>query len=553
MSLIRQSNIIRLTPIKDCVNTGGSHKNTYFTLQSAYEAALVLYSQINGKVIIQVGNTSAAEVGDLLLSANYNPNIVLCGISNVLSEIGNILVNNPTFTVNIQLKNIKIGNITTEGNVTFTSCEDVVVGNILCTSATTNSGSIALTNCKYCVFGTITNNATLGNVGSISLTKCTGCEFGAIASNQLSTVASYNIGAFSNSNCTNILYNTYTATLNYVNGTGSHSGFTIASNSSDIKFTGAVTIRMYGVGTNITRLDAYLGTFTVSNTTFSARVSLNTTSPSQPNRTGGGVRTININNCLLSDFLCNISVLTPYTNNNCYIRNSQFNKISIYTENTSFLNFKLANLTGNHINTSTLEIWDNTDLDNFTTMPFTTGVNSAELINITYSQIYCYLIGHEVATGIEDVVISGVDLRKNSEFYSYHNQLNFVFINTNFKKYDNVLNSNYFSVGSQNTGMVNQVANTKAHKFFNCNIEFFDTSYSLSPIAMEVKNSYFGFLETISNKTLDIICNNSEINLKDCGAFEMILNGTATTSTIRKKNVSTNNMTNNNSFYESVA
>ena len=108
----------------DAVRMGDVASNTYTTFQAAYNAADALQVALGGsnKVIIQVGNTIASTVGNLVLLTNWNTNVMLCGVASFVSNVGNITAQNASGngfslgvnTVNpVKLFNVTIGTIST--------------------------------------------------------------------------------------------------------------------------------------------------------------------------------------------------------------------------------------------------------------------------------------------------------------------------------------------------------------------------------------------------------------------------------------------------------
>ena len=123
--------------------------NAYTTFQTAYAAAVTLQTTLGGtnKVVIMIGVTTAAVVGDLILTATWNNNVILQGISQISSVVGNIDASNASGAgVNIgssvgtnmfRAYNLTIGNIITSATgPTGNSgrfhcvCSNVKIGNI---------------------------------------------------------------------------------------------------------------------------------------------------------------------------------------------------------------------------------------------------------------------------------------------------------------------------------------------------------------------------------------------------------------------------------------
>jgi hypothetical protein len=151
----------------DALLMGGTASNVYTTFQTAYDAANVLQLTLGGTntVVILVGNTTAATVGDLTLTANYNRFVLIKGINLYSSILGNIIATN-------NLGNGYHVGVNTSTAVTIT---DVTIGTIStnATGATGNSGNVS-TRLNAVQLGnidtSITNTLnTTGNGGSVTV------------------------------------------------------------------------------------------------------------------------------------------------------------------------------------------------------------------------------------------------------------------------------------------------------------------------------------------------------------------------------------------------
>lgn len=133
----------------DAIRMGGTLNNVYFTAQAAYDAAVAL----GVACTIYVYETTAAQVGDINLTSNWNSNVRIMGQSPVISEIGNIIGDNGSGTGR---------------TISIALISGVTVGNI-----TANATSVTLNNTA----GSITlgiNNCTIGNVEAKGATGGTG-------------------------------------------------------------------------------------------------------------------------------------------------------------------------------------------------------------------------------------------------------------------------------------------------------------------------------------------------------------------------------------------
>jgi hypothetical protein len=133
----------------DAVRMGGTPSNTYTTFQTAYDAANALQLALGGTntVVILVGHTTAATVGNLTLTANYNRYVLIKGINIQCSVLGNIIATNATGN------GFNVGQGIGSSSVSIT---DVRIGtiNTNATGVTGSSGSISMR----------LNNVQLGNI-----------------------------------------------------------------------------------------------------------------------------------------------------------------------------------------------------------------------------------------------------------------------------------------------------------------------------------------------------------------------------------------------------
>jgi hypothetical protein len=184
----------------DALRMGGTASNVYTTFQTAYDAANVLQVALGGTntVVILVGNTTAATVGNLTLTANYNRFVLIKGINLQCSILGNIIATNATgngFNVGLNLASVSITDVTigtistnatgatgTSGNVSM-RLNNVQLGNINTSitnvSNTTGNGgdvrtaqSLGILNTNsFVVFGNITTSSQgpTTSAGSVSI------------------------------------------------------------------------------------------------------------------------------------------------------------------------------------------------------------------------------------------------------------------------------------------------------------------------------------------------------------------------------------------------
>ena len=177
----------------DATLMGGVASNVYTTFQNAYNAANVLQVVLGGtnKVVIKVGNTTAATVGNIVLAADWNIHISISGNSSATSVLGNITLSNA------------LGTGYNFGTATAINLSNVTVGNIITTAtgATGNGGTINISMTSSKVGNLISNptNATnsAGNSGAITIqsTSYSTCQTGDIRNGLFSATSTGTTGA----------------------------------------------------------------------------------------------------------------------------------------------------------------------------------------------------------------------------------------------------------------------------------------------------------------------------------------------------------------------
>ena len=97
----------------DAARMGGVASNVYTTFQTAYDAANILAGSTS--VVIMVGKTDQNTIGDLILTADWNTNIYIAGISPSDSGLGNIIADNALGNAfnnyQFNISNVSISNI----------------------------------------------------------------------------------------------------------------------------------------------------------------------------------------------------------------------------------------------------------------------------------------------------------------------------------------------------------------------------------------------------------------------------------------------------------
>lgn len=302
----------------------GTSANVYTTSQSAYDQANILQVLLGGstKVVVLVGNTTAATVGGIALTANYNSNVEWVGLSSNNSIIGTVSAG--TFALNIRFTNLSVGvlssstgsvtvnanncilssTIVTTGGAISLTLRDTTTGVITALSTTTASSNITITGCSASTIGTITQNATVGDVGSLIMTNCTDLTVGAITRNQLSTTASFNIGAFTLTSCSDIRFGAVTSTMAYSLGTGTITGININNTNTGIFFSAVFTMQGYNVDATS---DVVITSVSFNNCTFASQLLVNASGGAFISTAGRGGR---INTLVLTN--CNLGSITRF-------------------------------------------------------------------------------------------------------------------------------------------------------------------------------------------------------------------------------------------------
>ena len=211
----------------DAARMGGTLSNTYTTFQTAYNAANALQLSLGGTnvVVLKVGNTTAATVGNLLLTANYNQYVYIIGESKVSSIVGTItsVIAGVGIPNRIVLDQITMGSFnfnnapviiqgggiffiaslfTAGGNVTINANDNGFI-NIINTSGIAGVASGGIIAVNNTVFGctAVQANSVAANIGNVSFNSN---RYVSINSVQMSitgsTLGTETIGGFSMQN-----------------------------------------------------------------------------------------------------------------------------------------------------------------------------------------------------------------------------------------------------------------------------------------------------------------------------------------------------------------
>jgi hypothetical protein len=162
----------------------------YSTFQAAYDAANAAQVALGGsnRVVIVVGIGTDTEFGGLVLTADYNINVLIVGRGATDTIVGGSVLGAITggFNVEIELYNVRIGGITQAGKNVTVHGRNVMLSSVLTTNTAGKGGDVVLnegvirvssinTDGVYFVAGDRAGDVTVGNntiVSSISA-KCT--------------------------------------------------------------------------------------------------------------------------------------------------------------------------------------------------------------------------------------------------------------------------------------------------------------------------------------------------------------------------------------------
>lgn len=190
----------------DALRMGGTASNVYTTFQTAYDAANALQLVLGGTntVVILVGNTTAATVGNLTLTANYNRFVLIKGINLQSSILGNIIATNALGSgyhvgvnsgTSVAITDVTIGTISTNAtgptgtsgnvsirlNATQLGNINTSITNTLNTTGNGGSVTVSVNSSNFVVFGNITTSSKgpTSSAGSVGI-SATSFSFGQI-------------------------------------------------------------------------------------------------------------------------------------------------------------------------------------------------------------------------------------------------------------------------------------------------------------------------------------------------------------------------------------
>lgn len=159
---------------------GGTASHVYTTFQTAYTAADTLSAGGTVPVVIVVGKTSAAGVGDIILTADWNNSVSISGLNDFDSVVGNIIGSNgaaSAYSGIIVLNNVYVTSITaqTTGVGPFDGPEWDVQGsnftiNVVSLNLTNaaNNGSTAIFSYQTSDSGSVINTISAGSANTTS-------------------------------------------------------------------------------------------------------------------------------------------------------------------------------------------------------------------------------------------------------------------------------------------------------------------------------------------------------------------------------------------------
>lgn len=547
----------------DVTTMGGTSNNVYSTFQTAYDAAVALQIIAGGKVVIQVGNTSAVTVGNMVTAAAWSLNISMVGINSAVSAVGTITINNTAGISTIRMDKITTGDITlsTQANIVINDC---IIGNITPTkkfasglmifqgnnntigtivdSSTTSTLPAPLSfNTLYnSKIGDITMSTTISAGSNISVTNCFNLIFGNVLMNNTSTTGVFSIGSMILTSSKNISFGTFTQTMASNNNTGAIAGLSIDYTNQNIYFGGTVSISAYNANTSS---DAVITSFVINNTFFITDVLINASNVTSVSAAakGGRIDNVDINNCQFNArtaFFNNTT--TPYTGagNNCLIRNTSFVKRG----GLSGLVFCIENVSMNLFKISRCTVDDPSNLFGLTItslgvaqQPYlkNTATNSIILDDIISSSITINYYGSAVVKPVPDIkltkVISPVISFLFNTVNCYYSMISSS--SDNFNATDvNALGSGADSIIDVSRITMNQASNGMPTKV--------RLSYIQGSLADSISYTFHAY-----SSTLDF--SNSSGTL-------YILAGDFNTSNFIRYTTSVSTMTNNNSFEQLI-
>lgn len=312
---------------------GGTPNRCYSTFQTAYDAANTLQVALGGTTIvtIHVGPTTAAGAGNLVLTAAFNRNIRIAGISPYTSVLGTISTNNAAGTafsmgtsaaLPVFISNVTIGNITlqatgTTGNGGAISLvlADAVVGAI--STNTTNASNTTGTGGAVFLSGTNTMRAVTGN----------------IVTSAQSTAAAGGVQI----NATLGIFGAITT------ATGSNTGGLITISNAD-QITSISCITGTANSHNITNIKNIASTLTLTQPSGNITITTVQVTGTTTVTSNSAALTVRINSCMMGAYTTNLGTATKF--NQCLVSGTLTN----LGTNSAMVDTTLMGLTGAVVN-----------------------------------------------------------------------------------------------------------------------------------------------------------------------------------------------------------
>jgi hypothetical protein len=518
----------------DVTALGGATNNVYVTAQAAYDAANTLQVLLGGtnKVVVVVGNTVAATVGNIILTANWNANVIFSGINSNVSAIGTIT--STTFSIVATFINITTGNITTTtgGAITLT-LKNSVTGNLTTSTATAvTTGAITFSNSYESTVGTIIATSSLGGISLLTYSNCNHIITGNISKTQTSAIASFSVGALVMTNCIGCTFGSYTATMAFATSAGTVGGLNINNTNQETLFTGAIEISAFTNVTDATSNTA-VSNIILNNATINSTFRVNGRGTSSNYlRTGGVITNVNIQSCTFNGANNKMvwNATSPALTTAVFImRNCRF---------TSSINSSGLNMLSYNVQFTTYEIVDSTIIDfgvgfwvnnSLSPVPLLNGTNPLKFSNILHGNVFIELIAG-VALVFDDVVFDNLNV-DNVTFTVFAGDASFIASNINTPVME--INDDGGSVVKRST-----ILSSNA-----------DITMAFGAISLNVRESSLIF--SIIASSSDVVAYGSTLDYYNTGATT--ISGTLTTCTVIRQNTSTLTATLNNSFDESLA
>lgn len=311
----------------DAIRMGGTSSNVYTTAQAAYNAANTLQIALGGTNIVGVivGHTTAAVVGGITLTSDWNTRVYFIGNGVTISEIGNITADNAVGN------SYRVGSSVVASSARFYS---IKIGNVSSspTGATGNSLGVGLylVNSECGNINTnVTNAANLtGTGGTVTLGAATLPADFAVSTITTSAQGAVNAGSVTINSRSNVRVTNITTCNN-------NTGGSITINCGLATITSISMIGTVSTGTfQLTNCTVTLVTYTGSSKVDFVRSTIGSATVTSL----GGIFEHNIDNSNIGPLTSNVNIFTTAKNsrlttivnlgNNSIIENSIINSES---------------------------------------------------------------------------------------------------------------------------------------------------------------------------------------------------------------------------------